>query len=78
MYNLLINFFQEIIYNWYVGISLNIKKVIEIKVKRKPRFSVEGVWTLEKHLIGQFEGYEYIDNMEQASLDKKREAFNIN
>ena len=30
--NFLINSFQGIVYNWYIGISLNIKNIIEIDV----------------------------------------------
>ena len=60
IYNFLINSFQGIVYNWYIGISPHIKNIIEIDVKRKLRVDLEGVWTLEKYLIGQFEGYEYI------------------
>ena len=72
IYNLLINSFQGLVYNWYIKISLNIKNIIEIDVKRKVRFNVEkGVWTLEKYLIGQFEGYEYIENIEHAHLEKR-------
>ena len=31
-----------------------------------------GVWTFEKYLIARFEGYEYVENIEIASLEKKR------
>jgi len=49
--------------------------MIEIDVKRKLRADIEeGVWTLEKYLIGQFEGYKYIENIEQAYLEKRQEA----
>ena len=58
----------------YIEISPNIKNIIEINVKRKLRFNIEGVWTLEKYLIGQFEGYEYIENIEQEYLEKRQEA----
>ena len=34
IYNLLINSFQWIVYNWYTGISLNIKNIIKIDVKK--------------------------------------------
>jgi len=72
--NLLINSFQRIVYSRYVGISLNIINIIETDVERKLRISVEqGVWTLEKYLIGQFQGHEYVDNLDQASLEKQRE-----
>ena len=30
---------------------------------------------LRKNLIGQYKGYAYIENIEQASLEKKQEAF---
>ena len=32
------------------------------------------MWKFEKYLIGQFEGYEYVANQEQASLEKRKEA----
>ena len=58
IYNLLINPFQGLVYNWYIRTSLNIKNIIEIDVKGKLRIIIERVWTLEKYLIRQFEGYE--------------------
>ena len=75
IYSLLINSFQGIVYNWYNGVSSHIKTIIEIDVKRKLRVDLEeGVWTLEKYLIGQFEGYEFIQTTEQAYLEKRQEA----
>ena len=46
IYNFLINSLKGIVYNWYTGISPNIKNIIEIDVKRKLRVDIEeGVWT---------------------------------
>ena len=64
IYDLLINSFQGIVYNSHIGISPNIKNITEIDVSRKLRFNIKGVWTLEKYLIGQFEGHQYIENIE--------------
>jgi len=48
IYNFLINYFQGIVYDWYIGISAHIKNIIEIDVKRKLRADLEeGIWTLE-------------------------------
>ena len=33
MYDLITNSFQEIVHNWYAGISLNIRSLIELDVK---------------------------------------------
>ena len=68
--HLIINSFQGIVYNWYQGLSLNILNLIEIDVKRNIITGIEeGIWTMVKYLIGQFEGYEYVDNFLNANLE---------
>jgi len=48
---------------------------MELHIKRNLLINIEeGVWTFEKYLIGQFEGYEYVANQEQSSLEKRKEA----
>ena len=75
IYNLIINSFQGIVYNWYQGLSPNILNLIEIDVKINLITGIEeGIWTMVKYLIGQFEGYEYIDNFLNANLENRREA----
>ena len=53
IYNLIIYSLQGNILNWYSGISLTLKNLIEVDVKRNLRTSIEyGVWTFEKYLLG--------------------------
>ena len=70
IYNLIINSFQGIVYNWHQRLSPNILNLIEIDVKRNLITIIEeGIWTMVKYLIGQFEGYEYVDNFLNANLE---------
>ena len=56
MYKIIINYFQGIVHNWYKNISPNIKNIIKVDVKNNFKMYIEeGVWTLEKYLIAQFE-----------------------
>lgn len=67
IYIMIIDPFQGIIHNWYKNISVNIKNIIEVDVKSNLRIDIEkGFWTLEKYLIEQFEGYEFVANPNQA------------
>jgi len=63
MFRIIINSFEVIVDNWYKNISSNIKNIIELVVESNSRPDIEeGIKTLEKYLIGQFEGYEFLEN----------------
>ena len=62
-------------YNWYAGISLNIRNLIVVDVKRKLRINIEGVWTFEKYFIGQFERCEYVENIEKHLCKRKEKPY---
>jgi len=75
IYNLIIYSLQGIVLNWYNGLSSALRNLIEVDAKRNLRISIEhGVWTFEKYLIGQFQGYEFIENSELNKLEGKKEA----
>jgi len=49
--------------------------IIELDVKSNLRTDIEErIWTLEKYLIGPLEGYEFIENFNQANQEKRKEA----
>ena len=53
IYNLIINSFQGIVYNWYQRLSPNILNLIKMDVKRNLITGIEeGIWTMLKYLIG--------------------------
>ena len=51
--------------------------MIEADVKNNLKIDIEGVRTLQKYLIGQFEGYEFVTNFNQANKEKRKEALYI-
>ena len=75
IYDLIINSFQGITANQYNGISSGIKNLIELDLKRNLVNCIElGVSTMVKYLIGQFEEYKYVENQDNARLERRREA----
>jgi len=74
IYKLIINSFQGIVANWFNGIFPGIRNSIELDVKSNLVISIEGVWSMVKYLIGQFEGYEYVENQDNARIERRREA----
>ena len=75
IYNLIIYSLQGNVLNWYSRLSLALRNLIEVDVKRNLGTSIEhGVWNFEKYLLGQFQGYEFLENPELNRLEGKKEA----
>ena len=73
--SLIINSFQGIVYSLDQGLSPNILNLFEIDVQRNLITGIEeGIRTMVKYLIGQFEGYEYVDSFIHANLENRHEA----